>query len=318
MNVLITGATGFVGAALVRHLKVGGATVRAAVRSGEVDGADECVRLGDMEAARPDMWTEAVKGIDAVAHLAARVHVMDEKDSDPLTAYRKINVAPTLQLAKAAASAGVGRFVFVSSIKVNGEYTSVAHPFRADDQPAPADPYGLSKLEAENGLRLLARETGMEVTVVRPPLVYGPGVKANFETMMRWLRKGLPLPLGALENRRSFVALDNLVDLLSICLVHPAAANQTFLVSDGEDLSTTSLLRRLAAGMGVRASLVPVPRRLLEAGAVALGRGAVAQRLCGDLQVDISKTRNLLGWEPPLRVDEALSRTAKAFLESNS
>jgi UDP-glucose 4-epimerase len=215
-----------------------------------------------------------------------------------------------LNLARQAAAAGLRRFVFVSSIKVNGEATQLARPFIADDAPAPLDAYGVSKMEAEQGLREIARQTGMEVVIIRPPLVYGPGVKANFAAMMRWLKRGVPLPLGAIHNQRSLVALDNLVDLILTCLTHPAATNQTFLVSDGEDVSTTELLRRMGQAMGKTARLLPVPASWLKVAASLVGKGDVAQRLCGSLQVDISKTRELLGWVPPVSLDEGLRRAA--------
>ncbi len=253
-------------------------------------------------------------GVEVVIHAAARVHVMHDESSDPLAEFRKVNVDGTLNLARQAAEAGVGRFIFISSIKVNGEGTPVGVPYVADGQAAPADPYGISKMEAEQGLRALAAETGMEVVIIRPTLVYGPGVKANFLNMMRWLHKGVPLPFGAIYNQRSLVALDNLVDLIVTCIDHPTAANQTFLVSDGEDLSTTELLRRMGVALGKPARLLPVPSRLLEAGAAMLGKQALAQRLCGSLQVDISKTRELLNWSPPVSVDEALRKTAEHFL----
>jgi nucleoside-diphosphate-sugar epimerase len=198
----------------------------------------------------------------------------------------------------------------VSSIKVNGEATLLGRPFSADDAPAPLDAYSLSKMEAEQGLRELAAQTGMEVVIIRPPLVYGPGVKANFAAMMRWLKCGVPLPLGAIHNQRSLVSLDNLVDLIVLCLTHPAAANQTFLVSDGEDVSTTQLLRRMGQALGCPARLVPVPVSVLKLAAAIVGKSDVAQRLCGSLQVDISKTHQLLGWTPPLSLDEGLRRAA--------
>ena len=239
---------------------------------------------------------------------------MQEVSTDPLTEFRRVNVQGTRHLAQQAAAAGVRRFVFISSIKVNGEATLPGKAFLADDVPAPLDPYGVSKMEAEQGLRDIAAQTGMEVVIVRPPLVYGPGVKANFQAMMRWLTRGVPLPLGAIDNRRSLVALGNLVDLIVTCIHHPAAANQTFLVSDGEDLSTTQLLRRMGQALGMPARLMPVPTSLLKLGASLVGRPAVAQRLCGSLQVDISKTRQLLGWTPPLSVDEGLKNAAEGYL----
>lgn len=307
--VLVTGATGFIGRALHARLITMGIPVRAASRQpapghtsvGALDGSTD--------------WSEALAGIDVVVHLAARVHVMRDTEADPLAAFRNSNVEATLNLARQAAKGGVRRFVFISSIKVNGERSTSGTPFTADDVVTPVDAYAVSKREAEVGLLRLADETGMSVVIIRPPLVYGPGVKANFEAMMRWLIRGVPLPLGSIHNRRSLVALDNLVDLIVTCIDHPAAANRVFLAGDGEDLSTTELIRRLAAALGVPARLVPVPAKLLELVASLLGRRAVAQRLCGDLQVDISKARQLLGWVPPMTVDEGLRRTAQHFLE---
>lgn len=256
-----------------------------------------------------------MKGVDVVIHCAARVHVMHDQAVDPLIEFRKVNLAGTLNLARQAAAAGVQRFVFISSIKVNGEGTAPGMPYHADDAVTPLDAYGISKHEAEQGLLALAAETGMEVVIIRPVLVYGPGVKANFLNMMSWLYKGIPLPFGAIYNKRSLVALDNLVDLIVTCIDHPAAANQVFLVSDGDDLSTTDLLRRMGRALGKPARLIPIPSKWLEFGARLLGKQALAQRLCGSLQVDISKTRELLGWTPPVSVDEGLRKTAEYFLE---
>jgi UDP-glucose 4-epimerase len=235
---------------------------------------------------------------------------MADTVSDPLQEFRRVNVQATLNLARQAAAAGVRRFVFVSSIKVNGELTQPESAFKADDAPAPLDAYGISKMEAEQGLREIALQTGMEVVIIRPPLVYGSGVKANFAAMMRWLKRGVPLPLGAIQNQRSLVALDNLVDLIVTCLTHPAAANQTFLVSDGEDVSTTELLRRMGQALGSPARLLPVHASWLKLAAAMLGKADMAQRLCGSLQVDISKTRQLLGWQPPLSLDTGLKKAA--------
>ena len=248
-----------------------------------------------------------------MVHTAARVHLLRDGAADPLAAFRRVNVQGTLDLAQQAAAAGVRRLVFISSVKVHGETTALGTPYFADDAPAPRDAYGSSKMEAEDGLRSIAATSGMEVVIIRPPLVYGPGVKANFQVMLRWLSRGMPLPLGAIHNQRSLVALDNLVDLIVTCTHHPAAANQTFLVSDGEDMSTTQLLRRLGQAMGRPARLIPVPPALLKAGAAMLGKPGLAQRLCGSLQVDITKTRQLLGWSPPISVDEGLRRAAKGF-----
>jgi nucleoside-diphosphate-sugar epimerase len=311
--ILVTGGSGFVGSALLQRLLTDGLEARASARSSlsaELKGVQYRPIL-DMTAATD--WSAALIGVQAVVHCAARVHVMQDDATDPLQAYREVNVHGTLNLARQAAQAGVGRFVFISSITVNGEATQPGQPFSADDKPAPLDPYGVSKLEAELGLREIEAQTGMEVVIVRPPLVYGPGVKANFESMMRWVARGIPLPLGAIQNARSMVALDSLVDLLVTCLTHPAAAGQTFLVSDGEDVSTTELLRRTAQAMGKKALLLPVPAFVLDLGASLLGKRAVAQRLCGSLQVDIEKTRRLLGWFPPLTLDQGLKKAVEGM-----
>jgi len=233
---------------------------------------------------------------------------MKEEVTDPLAEYRRVNVDGTLNLARYAVEAGVKRFVFISSIKVNGEQIAPGRPFTCDDTPTPKDPYAISKLEAEQGLQQIALETGMEVVIIRPPLVYGPGVKGNFASMIKLVEKGLPLPFGAIDNRRSLVGLDNLVDLIITCIDHPNAANQVFLVSDGEDLSTSGLLRRVAKAMGKPSRLIPVPAGLLQLGATVLGKKAIGQRLLGSLQVDISSTRERLDWTPPVSVDEGLRR----------
>jgi UDP-glucose 4-epimerase len=310
MKVLITGANGFVGNALWRRLDAEpGIQAVGSVRSSAAAGRHpRWSAVGELTAATD--WSALVAGVDVVVHTAARVHVLDDAAADPLAEFQRVNVQGTLRLARQASAAGVGRFVFVSSVKVNGESTPSGRPFTADDRPAPLDAYGVSKHEAERALRELASQTGMELVIVRPPLVYGPGVKANFAAMMRWLGRGMPLPLGAVDNRRSLVALDNLVDLLATCLRHPAAAGQTFLVSDGEDVSTTQLLRRMGAALGRPARLLPVPPSWLEWGAARIGKGDVARRLCGSLQVDITKTRDLLGWRPPLSLDEGLRKAA--------
>lgn len=303
-TILITGSTGFVGRSLCARLLAEGRDIRCAVR--EPSSLANSVVVGDIG---PEAdWELALNGVDTVIHLAARVHIMKDDSNDPLAAFRRINVAGTLNLARQAAAAGVKRLIFLSTVKVNGEETVSGHSFSEEDTPHPQDPYGISKYEAELGLRHLAEETGLEVVIIRPPLVYGPGVKGNFAGMMRWIGKGIPLPLGAIHNQRSLVALDNLVDFIITCIDHPAAVNQTFLVADGEDLSTTELLRRVGLAMGKPARLIPVPVGLLKFGAALLGKQAVAKRLCGNLQVDISKARGLLGWKPVVSVDDALKK----------
>lgn len=317
-KVLLTGGTGFVGRSVLNRLCRDGMQVLVCSRAETMSVPRGVRHLFVAGLDSNTGWELALDGVEAVIHSAARVHVMHDESFDPFAEFRKVNVEGTLNLARQAADSGVRRFIFISSIKVNGEGAPLGVPYCADTQPLPVDPYGISKMEAEQGLRALADETGMEVVIIRPVLVYGPGVKANFLSMMCWLNKGVPLPFGAIDNRRSLVALDNLVDLIVTCIDHPAAANQTFLISDGEDLSTTELLRRMGTALGKPARLLPVPSRLIEVGAAMLGKQALAQRLCGSLQVDISKTRELLNWTPPVTVDEALRKTAKHFLEQQS
>ncbi len=314
--ILITGATGFVGRSLCERLK-GRDALRIAVRSPVAGGWTEQHDVVQAALDPAQDWRPALEGVATVVHCAARVHVMNDDATDPLSEFRRINVDGTARLATQAAEAGVGRFIFISSIKVNGESTVPGRPFTALQAPAPIDPYGVSKWEAEQQLRKLSAETGMEVVIIRPVLVYGPGVKANFLNLMKWLYKGVPLPLGAIHNKRSLVALDNLVDLIVTCIDHPGAANQTFLVSDGEDLSTTELLRRMSQALGKRSRLLPVPVWMLKTVANTLGKQSIAQRLCGSLQVDIAQTRECLGWTPPISVDAALHKTAQHFLEQH-
>ena len=308
MAVLVTGANGFVGSAFCSEALARDLTVRGVSRS----PVDLPMRVENLVVGSFDcntVWRESLAGCDAVVHLAARAHVMQEAAKDPLAEFRRVNVQGTLNLAWQAATAGVRRFVFISSIGVNGAET-FQRPFTAQDVAAPHSPYAVSKYEAELGLQTLAAETGLEVVIIRPPLVYGPSAPGNFGSLMRWLQRGVPLPLGAIHNQRSLVALDNLVDLIMLCLTHPAAANQTFLVSDGENVSTSELLRRMGQAMGRPARLLPVPESWLKLAAAMVGKPDVAQRLCGSLQVDISKTRELLGWVPPVSLDEGLRRAA--------
>lgn len=306
MNVLLTGATGFVGNSIVKQLQqVSGFHLTSAVRRQSLTGGKEAV-VGNVDAETE--WSDVLVNQQVVIHAAARVHVMTDKVTDPLAEFRYVNVDGTLNLAHQAAEAGVKRFIFISSIKVNGEQTQTGQPFFSHDTPSPEDFYGLSKHEAEQGLRELTTQTGMEVVIIRPPLVYGPDVKGNFASMINLVSKGLPLPFGAIHNKRSLVALDNLIDLIVTCIDHPRAVNETFLVSDGEDLSTTELLQGVAQAMGKPSRLIPVPSGLLQFGATLLGKKAVAQRLLGSLQVNISHTQQCLNWTPPLTVKEGLAR----------
>lgn len=314
--IAVTGATGFVGGALVRHLAgISAFRVRVATRTMYVPPSDQVEQIQIDSLTPRSSWTDFLRDVDVVVHAAARVHVLNDCSENPEDEYYRVNVASTLNLAEQAAAAGVKRFVFISSIKVNGESTLPGAPFTADQSASPSDEYGVSKFKAEQGLRELAERSAMEVVIIRPVLVYGPGVKANFLSMIRWVDKGVPLPLGSIHNRRSLVALDNLVDLIATCALHPAAANQTFLVSDGNDLSTTSLLRQVARSLGKSARLLPVPVWLLTAVATAMGKKAISQRLCGSLQVDITKTCRMLDWTPPVSVEAAMNKTVRYFLE---
>lgn len=304
MRIAVTGANGFVGTALLNVLRNHGHEVVPCVRRrGVLAGA---LAVGEISSETD--WSRVLPSCDVVIHLAARVHVMRDMASDPIEAYRVTNVDGTLALARQAAIAGVKRFIFLSSVKVLGELTMPGRPFAATDVPAPQDAYGASKLEAEVALREIATQTGLELVIIRPPLVYGTGVKANFLALMRAVGRGVPMPLAALDNRRSLLALDNLVDLIAVCARHPAAAGQTLLVSDGEDLSTPELIRRLGHAMGRTARLFWVPVWLLWLAATLLGKRAVMLRLAGNMQVDIAATRERLDWTPPITIDEGLRR----------
>lgn len=311
MKLLVTGGSGFIGRRVVELAHVQGMECLSHRSQKPGVPVREGVVYKDLSADAD--WREALNGVDTVIHCAARVHQMQDAPRDSLSLYRETNVAGTLTLARQAAELGVKRFVFLSSIKVNGEASPAHHPFTPQVEQPPQDPYGLSKYEAELGLWQIARETGLEVTVIRPPLVYGPGVKANFQTMMNWIRKGLPLPLAAVKNSRSLVFVDNLADLILLCAYHPQAAGETFLVSDDHDVSTAELLADMAKALGVASHIWPLPPRCLLWVARALGKAPVAERLLGSLQVDITHTRDRLGWRPVVTYPQALALTASAY-----
>ncbi len=312
LSVLVTGANGFVGSTVCKGARERGIHVREAVRhaASAHAGVDVCL-VSDLSA--DTQWSHALQGVHVVVHCAARVHVMSDKAADPLADFRRINVDGTLNLARQAAASGVRRFVFISSVKVNGEATAKGRAFSSGDQSQPQDPYGISKMEAEQGLHKVAADTGMQVVIIRPALVYGPGVKANFATLMGAVQRSLPLPLGAINNQRSVLALDNLVDLIITCMTHAAAANQIFMASDEQDVSTPELVRHMALALGKPARLVSVPVWLLKAIGYSTGRSKAVERLCGNLQVDLTKTRQVLGWRPKLTLDQGLQQVARAM-----
>ena len=314
-RVLVTGANGFIGQALCASLLSRGRSVVGAARQERDVGAPGSVPLiamGNVD--EHTDWSSALSGVDCVVHLLARVHQMHDTAANPEDEFNRINAALTLNLARQAAACGVRRFVFMSSVKVNGEQTACGRPFAETDAPAPLDPYARSKRAAEEGLVRLASETNLNLVIIRCPLVYGAGVKGNFLSMVRWLQSGLPLPLGALHNRRSMIAIDNLTDFIITCLDHPLAVDQTFLVSDGDDLTVTAMLRRTAIALQKSPRLIPVPPRLLCWAGRVVGKTALVQRLCFNLQVDITKARRMLGWAPPVSVDVALKKTVQAWL----
>lgn len=313
-TILVTGATGFVGGHLCRLLLDGGYRVRGALRRAPTQGAliegVEPVSVGEIG---PDtVWTDALRDVSCVVHLAARVHVLRETDPDPLAAFRRDNVQATVRLAQAAGSAGVRRLVFASSARVNGPGSGEA-PFRETDLPAPAEPYEQSKLEAERGLADVAAATGLECVTLRAPLVYGPGVKANFLSLMRAMDRRWPLPLGAIRNRRSLIYAGNLAGAMLAACAHPRAAGRTFLVSDGEDVSTPELARRIAAALGRKAWLPRIPVGLLRAAGRLIGREGAVERLCASLQVDSSAIRDELGWRPQHSMAQGLEQTARWY-----
>lgn len=310
--VLVTGATGFVGQALCEGLLDSGIKFLPVMRTGTMPLSGATI----VRNIQPSTdWRADLENVEAVVHLAGRVHIMRDSAFDPLSAYKRANVDATMNLASQCAVSGVRRFVYLSSIKVNGELTTV-QPFSESDIPAPEDPYGISKHEAELGLRKLSQETGLEVVIIRPPLVYGPRVKANFLQLMRWVHRGIPLPLASVDNRRSMVYAGNLVDLIIRCLTHDAAPGRTFLVSDDHDVSVAELVRHLAGAMGRRPMLFPLPQGALRLGAQLVGKGQMAGRLLDSLQVDIELTKRVLQWTPPYSFVAGIETTVRHFLDA--
>lgn len=312
MKVMVTGANGFVGRALCKYLNNRGYTVVPAVR--RLSGPVGETAVGNIDGATD--WTGVLTDCNAAVHLAASVHVIDETSQALLAFYRATNTDATLNLARQAAHAGVKRFIFVSTIKVNGEGNDT--PYRETDVPAPRDAYAISKWEAEQGLQQIARETGLEVVVLRPPLVYGPGVKANFLRLMQLIQQGWPLPLGAIKNRRSLLYLGNFIDAIRFCIEHPAAPGQTFLVDDGQTISTPDLIREIAKAMHRPARLIPVPVSLLQWVGSMTGRSAAVSRLTGSLYLDSQAIRSRLGWTPPYSMQTGLAQTVAAFIQNGA
>ncbi|KAB7675539.1 UDP-glucose 4-epimerase family protein [Plesiomonas shigelloides] len=315
-KVLLTGASGFVGnvlnAAMINNYQV-----LPVVRDKHSVDFDVCVEVQEID--KNTQWVEALSGVHCIIHCAARVHIMNDSSSDPLAEFRTVNTEGTLNLARQAVEAGVKRFIFLSSIKVNGESTSNGEPFTAFDLCLPEDPYGMSKFEAEKQLIAIAKDSGMEVVIIRPTLVYGPGVKANFVSLMNLVSKGIPLPFGCItKNKRSLVSVDNLVDLIITCIDHPKAANQVFLVSDDHDVSTSDMVRELAIALDKPTWQLPLPIWCYKLVGKLFGRSDIVDRLTGTLQVDISHTKETLGWKPPQTLQEGFKKTAQAFLLANN
>ena len=305
MNILVTGANGFIGRALVADLlALENHTIRAAIRKSHHSfpaSVEVCVNVEITEATD---WEAALEDIDVVVHCAARVHEIKDESKDPISEFRKVNTAGTLNLARQAKSSGVKKFIYLSSLGVNGSLTSTL-PFTEDDLAQPHTPYSRSKLEAEIGLLELSQETTMSVVIIRPPLVYGPGAPGNFRSLLRVVNKRIPLPLGGLSNKRSLVYIGNLTNFIIFCMNHPNANNQVFLVSDDEDISTTKLLREIGVALNKSPILIPISATLLMTVAKIIRKEKVAQQLLGSLQVDLSKAKNLLGWRPPYSVEKA-------------
>ena len=314
MNILLTGASGFVGSVLQQRISANKNYSLTAVsrKATLIPNVARTVQITDLSADTD--WSIALQDIDVVIHAAARVHVMKEAATDPLAEFRKVNVEGTLNLARQAIDAGVKRFIFISSIKVNGEGTELGRPYTEDSKPSPIEPYGMSKYEAEQGLLKIAEKTALEVVIIRPTLVYGENVKGNFHSLIKWTYRGVPLPIGGIKhNLRSLVSVDNLVDFIVTCIEHKDAKNEVFLISDDDEISTAGLLEEIARGLGVKNKAVNIPVEFINTAASAIGKSGVAQRLSGSLQVDISKAKTLLGWEPKYSTSESIQKAAKSY-----
>lgn len=318
-SVVITGANGFVGRVLCQRLVEDGwyvrGTVREAKKSAGLSPEVELIVVGEIGSETD--WTSVLQGVDAVVHLAGRVHIMKDQHADPLAHYLEVNVGGTVRLAEAAADEGVRRFIYLSSVKVLGEMTE-AEPFNEHSQPNPQDPYAISKWEAEQALGRIAQETGLEVVVLRPPLVYGPGVRANFFQLMKIVDRGIPLPLKNIENKRSMIYLGNLTDAIVACLVHTNAAGKVFLVGDNETVSTAELITRIAGILGKPPHLFAIPKRWLKLAAAVFKKSAVVDRLIGSLVVDSTNMRRILGWHPPFSMNDGLKITVQWYVNNKT
>ena len=311
MTILVTGASGFIGRSLCARFASDRIDFLGTTRRDLDCSGYRCASVGNIDGATN--WTSVLDGVEVIVHLAARVHIMSDDAEFPRNEYTRVNVDGTRRLAECASKAGVKRIIFLSTVKVLGEKTET-RPFHYSDEPAPVDPYAESKLGAERSLRQIEKQTGLEVVVIRPPLVYGPGVGGNIARMIEYIRSGLWLPLGRIENKRSLLAVANLCDVVSICLDHPDAAGKTFLISDGSDISTTDLIKAIAQEMGKPSRLIPVPERVLKVCGRIVGRTADVRRLCDSLQVDISYTKELLGWSPRFTIEDELRHVVRQHL----
>ncbi len=317
-KLLVTGATGFIGSALINELIKHNFDLVASTRNTTPHLPQQVKQFNAGELLPTTDWSVALQNVDIIIHTAARVHVMRDKYHDPLTKFQNVNTLGTLNLAQQAAITGVSRFVFISSIKVNGEITSHNRLFSPADNFIPTDPYALSKFEAEIGLLKLAKRTNMDVVIIRPPLVYGPKVKGNFSSLTKWIQRNIPLPFGTIHNQRSLVALDNLVDFIICCTNHPKAANEIFLISDDSDISTTELLLKIATTFNKKALLIPIPASYLTLLAKLTGMKRMSDRILGSLQIDNSKAKDLLNWSPITTIDEQLKKMAETYLDEKT